>query len=145
VSSVTERLTSMEHCWTGTVRYCQVQLKQSEWNLSPYEYIHFKSHVDRPGIELEPLKWEADTHSVPYPMVRLYGCSRCHGSFSLSQIYKPSFWDTSDQTYNIQALGKTSNNFLSVSQGKFGDSIVRGPNLHNQAQTVCSFCTRLYF
>jgi hypothetical protein len=46
----------MEHRWNETDRGKPMH---SEKNLSQFHFVHHKSHMDRPGIEPGPPRWEA--------------------------------------------------------------------------------------
>jgi hypothetical protein len=46
----------MEHRWYGIDRG---KPKYSQKNLSQYHFVHHKSNVDWPGIELGPPWWDA--------------------------------------------------------------------------------------
>jgi len=54
----------------------------------------------------------------------------------------------SDLYCTVEAFGKNSNNFLSVSQGSLEIvlyRIVHGPNIRHQSHTLCSFCSVYIF
>jgi hypothetical protein len=52
---------SMEHRWNDTDRG---KLECSEKNLSQCNFVHHNAHMDWPGIELGPSRWE--THDQPF-------------------------------------------------------------------------------
>jgi hypothetical protein len=55
-ASVLDEWMSMERWWTDTETG---NPKYSERNLSQRHYVHHKSHMDWPGIEQMPPRWEA--------------------------------------------------------------------------------------